>query len=361
MKLKIASSAIFATISAFPSDFQWEAWKLENNKNYLSKSLETEKYEIFLKNRQFVNNHNLRFDQKSETYGVKLNKFADLTNAEFSSKYLEKSASTSDSENYNCPVNWESGRDDGKYGPAVTYAGIFFDDFTGGYSRVTPVKNQGDSCSAGSWTFATAGAIEGTLCGQKYQDCSGDDWKGVSSQQQLDCCGSANGCEVGYPSSGMQCVMETGGIESVESYPYNGTPGDGTPASCAYQTNLAVTPTITNCGKTQSGNETELHQVLYEYGPVASRIDASGIGFQFYSHGVYVNNLCSAELEDLNHAMVVTGYGYQEVSYQIEFWECKNSWGADWGEDGYVFMKRNHNRYGNMCGIATDVSYAIIN
>ena len=83
-----ACPLLLASISAFPADFDWETWKLEHNKHYSTADLETEKYEIFKNNRNFVNNHNSLFSEGHESYSVKINKFADLTNEEFAEKYL---------------------------------------------------------------------------------------------------------------------------------------------------------------------------------------------------------------------------------------------------------------------------------
>jgi len=347
---------LLASVTAFPTDFEWETWKFEHKKRYQSIEIETTRYTIFNDNRNFVSQHNARFAQGHEEYHVKINKFADLTNDEFAEKFLtNKKQINRESDNFECPTEFVYTKQaDGSYPKAVTYAGVMYDDFTGGYSRVTPVKDQGDSCSSGSWTFAAAGAIEGVLCGNQYKNCTS--WNGVSSQQQLDCCSNSNQCDGGYPSNGMECIIENnGGIENADDYPYTGNP-----SSCAYQSNLAVTPGITSCGRTMPGNETQLHQMLYQEGPAAIRIDGSGLGFQFYYGGIYVSNLCSAT--ELNHAMLATGYGTQNSQYAVQFWECKNSWGTGWGYNGYVFMKRNHEfKGGNMCGLATDVSYAIIN
>ena len=54
-----------------------------------------------------------------------------------------------------------------------------------------------------------------------------------------------------------------------------------------------------------------------------------------YNGGVYVHDAEGNIYEDLvgSHAVVLIGWGKTED--QLPFWVVKNSWGADWGEQGY--------------------------
>jgi len=85
-----------------------------------------------------------------------------------------------------------------------------------------------------------------------------------------------------------------------------------------------------NCGE-RTGNDTMLREVSNK--------------FDHYASGIFDVPGCPA-YRNLNHAPVVVGYGTENGT---DFWKVKNSWGPDWGEQGYIKVKRNE----NMCGIAT--------
>jgi len=84
--------------------------------------------------------------------------------------------------------------------------------------------------------------------------------------------------------------------------------------------------------------------------PVSVAIEGSSRDFQLYSKGVFTGK-CGTQLD---HGVNVVGYG---TDSGLDYWIVRNSWGASWGEAGYVRMQRNVKLPTGLCGITSEPSY----
>ena len=87
--------------------------------------------------------------------------------------------------------------------------------------------------------------------------------------------------------------------------------------------------------------------------PITAGIEADD-NLQFYSSGVY-SGPCGT---DINHAILIVGYGVTRANKP--YWTIKNSWGTEWGQNGFGYFKRNHRNPQGVCGIAKKVVYPVI-
>ncbi|XVF48887.1 hypothetical protein PTKIN_Ptkin03bG0224500 [Pterospermum kingtungense] len=205
---------------------------------------------------------------------------------------------------------------------------------------VSPVKDQGHCGSC--WTFSTTGALEAA-----YAQAFG---KGISlSEQQLvDCATAFNnfGCHGGLPSQAFEYIKYNGGLDTEEAYPYTGEDG-----VCKFSSeNIGVQ--VKDSVNITLGAEDELKHAVAFVRPVSVAFEVVR-DFRFYKNGVFTSETCGSTPMDVNHAVLAVGYG---VDDDVPYWLIKNSWGENWGDNGYFKMEMGK----NMCGVATCASYPIV-
>jgi cathepsin L len=315
MKILLTVAVFFAATYAF-SEFEYQSaftfWMQKNGKSYGHDEFQV-KYRTFRSNMDFIDQHN----KANKSFTVAMNQFGDLTNKEFAKLYLGTKK--------NVPHVARA-----RVNPGARALPASFDWRDKG--AVTPIKNQ-QQCGS-CWAFSTTGSVEGCHFLAKSKLMS------LSEQNLMDCSTAQGnqGCEGGLMTQAMTYIISNGGIDTEDSYPY--TAQDGT---CNYNAanSGSTLNTFTNVNQ---GSESDL-QMKVSQGPTSVAIDASQSSFQFYTSGVYSDPNCSTS--QLDHGVLAIGWGTDSGT---AFWLVKNSWGTDWGNQGYIEMARND---GNMCGIAT--------
>ncbi|KAH9256963.1 hypothetical protein BASA81_004784 [Batrachochytrium salamandrivorans] len=211
--------------------------------------------------------------------------------------------------------------------------------------KVTKVKNQGRCGSC--WAFSAMGAIESAFAiktGKLVE---------LSEQELVSCDTKDGACQGGLMDTAFDYLIRRGkGVCTAESYPYtSGT--TGTRGTCNQDSCEAVEGTVPKSFADVGRSESALLAAVASHGPVSVAIQADQAAFQFYKSGV-MTGACGAHLD---HGVLLVGYGTHEGK---KFWKLKNSWGASWGEEGYIRIIRGRRwPLTGQCGIAAAASYPI--
>lgn len=236
-------------------------------------------------------------------------------------------------------------------------------DWTSKMRHSNFVHNQGDCGSC--WAHAAVSALEAhaeLATGKGYE---------LATQEIISCtenprhCGGTGGCHGATAELAFEHARKHG-ISQKHSY----TGGCSKAAPGALKVESFV--------RLPENKASHLLSALANHGPVALSIDAAN--FFSYNDGVFAG--CKQDTI-VNHAVLGVGYGSDAKSGK-DYWMIKNSWGANWGERGYIRVERFNEddaycgtdvkpqdgvfcedapatvKVCGMCGVTSDSSYPVI-
>jgi len=312
----LASCATTANLEEFSN--LWTSWKSLHQKTYATQEEEANRFVVFVDNYHRV----IKFNSENETPKLALNKFADLTKQEFKAQMTGKAF---------VETNQDLVRERTTEPEAVGALPVAIDWRVKG--AVTPVKDQGQCGSC--WTFSTTGVIEG------FNFIQTGNLVSLSEQQIVDCDTDTNqGCDGGWPYLAVEYAGQNG-LELESDYPYTAEDGD-----CKYSKKKAQS-VVGNYSFVTANSTVSLKTALVDQ-PVSVLIEADEDTFQLYSSGV-IKSGCGGTID---HAVLAVGYTRVGVT---EAFIVKNSWGASWGQNGYVYISTNQKANDGLgvCGILT--------
>jgi C1A family cysteine protease len=281
-----------------PEVMPWEDWKQAFGWQANDVAEEAKRKGIYEQNVAFIRAENAR----GNSYRLGVNKFAHLTEEEFVAGFTGQKPADEDVPHMGTI-------------PTLSSVAESLDWRTQGV--VNPVKDQGQCGSC--WAFSAAGTVESSYAitnGKLYS---------LAEQQLVDCSteGGSEGCNGGWEDKALTHYA-THGACTESGYPYTATDGTCKESSCT----TAFGPgAVTGTTCTELSADGLVSGINMAPVSVAVRVDNT---FQMYRSGI-VDARCHAST---NHAVIAVGY-------DADSFTIRNSWGADWGEEGYIRMARN--------------------
>jgi cathepsin F len=301
---------------------QWAAFRAKYNKQYATPAEAAKRFRVFKTNygrmTQLNAEHGAPFP-----YGV--TKFMDLTTKEFKRKYLMKGITFEEPEG---PIAVPK---------QVLAAPKIPSNFDWGLNKsniVTAVKNQ-EQCGS-CWAFSATESIESVWAAAHPIQI-------LAPQQIVDCDKNDDGCNGGWPYRAYQYIISAGGQEPESDYPYTAQNG-----KCKFSASdvVAKISSWKYVITAPSQENTTLLNYIATTGPVSICVYAEP--WQYYQSGVITKG-CSNQKSMIDHCVQLTGF-WQMTG--LNTWRIRNSWGTDWGMDGYIYIERGQ----DLCCVAQVVT-----
>lgn len=208
---------------------------------------------------------------------------------------------------------------------------------------VNAIQDQGQCGSC--WAFSAVCSLEAA-----HFRATGDLIK-LAEQQLVDCAGIKYGnfgCNGGLQQYAYK-YYESHDAVLEANYPYTAKNG-----SCAYDADKKTNVEVSGYKMVTANSSTQTKAAI-DLQPIAVSIEADKAVFQLYKTGVFDSSKCGTNLD---HAVALVGYGVENGQ---DYFILRNSWGASWGEEGYMKIAAVSGNSAGICGVQSEPLYPTSN
>lgn len=329
-----AFAALVASTAALDAVSQFAQFKTAFGKSYATADEETVRFANFQATLASIAELNAMGGAE-----FAVNKFSDLTPAEFKARYLRYTPSavraTAPVADFHTEVSLNATATDWRDTPGA----------------VSAVKDQGQCGSC--WAYSATEQIESNFA------LAGNKPLVLAPQQIISCDKTDDGCNGGNTETAYDYVKKAGGMTLEKDYP-DTSARSGKTGKCK---TAAITPEVKisgytyatpDCqkGKCSNQDEAKMASNIAAHAPASICVNAEK--WQSYKRGVLTGKQCGGHsAADLDHCVQAIGF---DTSGSEKYWIVRNSWNTDWGIKGIINVE-----YGtNACGVANDATFVTI-